>query len=99
VEQAVPAQGFSIEPGFHSLNGRALLDTSKCRPLDTRQYMPPADDLVLEFETGKSYYIAFDRSYQNPNHWRLVVWKEEQAPVEPSGNTLEIEMGQDLIQP
>ena len=99
VDQAVPAQGFNIEAGFHSLNGRALLDTSKCRPLDTRQYIPPADDLVMEFEPDKSYYIAFDRSYQDPDHWRLVVWKEEQIPVESSGNTLETEMDLDLPQP
>ena len=73
--------GFDLEPGMHSLNGRAILDTSYCRPIHGRisQDVP---DLEAEFEAGKTYYIALDHNSRNFNEWRLVIWKvepEEQA--------------------
>ncbi len=72
----VHRNGFDIEAGRHSLNGRAFLDTSYCRPLHGRvsQEVP---DLEVEFEAGKTYYIGFDHSSRNVNDWRLVVWKVE----------------------
>jgi hypothetical protein len=73
--------GFDLEPGSHRLNGRAILDTSYCKPIHGRisQRVP---DLEGEFEAGKTYYVALDHSSRNFNEWRLVIWKVE--PEEPS---------------
>ncbi|MCW8926708.1 MAG: hypothetical protein OQJ84_10640 [Xanthomonadales bacterium] len=85
-DRAFPAQGFSIEAGLHHLNGKALLDTKKCRPLEADQYIPPAADLSMEFVAGNIYYIAYDRSHPDTREWRLVVWKvEQQVTTEPEG--------------
>ena len=75
--QAVPARGFMIEPGRHRLNGRAVLDTTRCWPMDEIQHIPPAKDLEVDFEAGKVYYLAYDRSHPDVNRWQLVVWKVE----------------------
>lgn len=83
-DRALPAQGFSIEAGWHSLNGNALLDTKKCQPLEVDQYIPPAADLSMEFVAGKIYYIAYDRSYPDSGEWHLVVWKVESEAVAES---------------
>jgi len=83
-DRALPAQGFSIEPGLHRLNGKALLDSKKCRPLEADLYIPPAADLSMEFITGNIYYIAYDRSHPEAAEWRLVVWKVEQEDVSGS---------------
>lgn len=81
MRQAVSAQGFMIEPGLHRLNGRVLLDTTRCWPLDENQHIPPAADLEVDFEVGKVYYLAYDRSHPDANRWQLVVWKVEQGPL------------------
>jgi len=83
-DRAFPSQGFSIEAGSHRLNGKALLDSKKCQPLEVDQYIPPAADLLMEFVAGNIYYIAYDRSHPDTGEWRLVVWKvEQQAATEP----------------
>jgi len=79
VKQAVPGNGFPLEPGVHSVNGLVLLDTTKCRRSDVALDIRTTADLVVDFETGKIYYIAYDRTFQNPEEWKLVVWKIEQA--------------------
>jgi hypothetical protein len=84
--QAVPSQGFSMVAGPHRLNGRAVLDTEKCRPLEMDQYIPPATDLSMDFATGTTYHIAYDRSHLDSSQWRLVVWKVEQEPVLGAGD-------------
>lgn len=82
---AQPAQGFSLQAGVHSLNGKALLDTGKCRPIEADLYVPSAADLVMEFVAGNIYYLAYDRSYPDASQWRLVVWKvEAEEVVEPA---------------
>ena len=73
----VPAHGFLIEPGVHTINGRATLDTSKCRPIDGDNELGSVPDLEVTFEFGNTYYIAYDRSSSNPGEWGLVVWKVE----------------------
>ena len=81
----VHQNGFDLEPGTHSLNGRAILDTTYCRPIHGRvsQDMP---NLVAEFEAGKTYYIALDHGSRNFNDWRLVIWKvEPEESVEEQG--------------
>jgi len=79
VRQALPGKGFLIEPGAHSLNGQAILDTRKCRRPEGDLKISRADDLVVNFEAGNTYYIAYDRSAQNSAEWKLLVWKVEQA--------------------
>ncbi len=73
----VPAQGFLIEPGVHTINGRATLDITKCRPIDGANQPGRVPDLEVTFEFGNTYYIAYDRSSSNPGEWGLVVWKVE----------------------
>ncbi len=75
--RAVPAQGFLIEPGVHTINGRATLDTRKCQPLTAYQQIGRATDLEVNFEPGRIYYIAYDHKPQNTEEWKLVVWKVE----------------------
>ena len=74
---ALSARGFTIEAGIHAINGRATLDTRKCQPLDGDQQIGTTPDLELNFETGRIYYIAYDRSSPNTDEWQLVVWKVE----------------------
>lgn len=73
----VPAQGFLIEPGIHAINGRATLDTRKCQPIAADQQIGSTADLEVNFEAGRTYYIAYDHKSQNTEEWRLVVWKVE----------------------
>jgi len=84
VKRVMPAPGFLIEPGVHTINGRALLDTTKCRPLADDQKIATAPDLEVNFETGNIYYIAYDRSHPDTAEWKLVVWKVEQAGLPES---------------
>jgi hypothetical protein len=86
----MPAPGFEIEPGIHSINGQAVLDTTKCRPLDDNQQLIGAVDLEVNFEAGKTYHIAYDRSGQSSDEWKLIVWKVEQAVQN---------LSEDLVQP
>jgi hypothetical protein len=81
-----PAEGLLIEPGWHSFNGRAILDAERCRALGEDLVLPPAADLAINVEAGKVYSIAYDRSHRDPQHWRLVVWKVADMPVDaPAG--------------
>jgi len=91
VKQVVPAHGFQIESGVHSLNGRAILDTTKCKPLNGNQKIPGAVDLLVNFEAGNTYYIAYDRSHPSIDEWKLVVWKVEQA--DPPENQMQSQDG------
>ena len=75
--RVVPAQGFLIEPGIHTINGRATLDTRKCQPIAVDQQIGSTTDLEVNFEAGRTYYIAYDHKSQNTEEWRLVVWKVE----------------------
>jgi len=73
----VPAQGFKIEAGVHTLNARAILDTTFCkvgRGGNRGRYAP---DLEVNFEAGKTYYIGYDHKSKNRDNWKLVVWKVE----------------------
>ncbi len=75
--RVLPARGFDIEPGVHTVNGRATLDTAKCHPIDGDLQIGSAPGLEVNFETGRIYYIAYDHSSDNPGEWQLVVWKVE----------------------
>lgn len=76
-ERLVPKMGFKIEPGVHTINGRAVLDTTFCsvvRGGNTGWHTP---DLEVDFEAGKTYYIGYDHKSKNRDEWKLVVWKVE----------------------
>ena len=74
--RVLPARGFAIEAGVHTINGRVTLDTTKCGPMGDLQ-MRRAPDLEVNFEIGRIYYVAYDRSSPNTDDWQLVVWKVE----------------------
>jgi hypothetical protein len=72
----VSKQGFKLEAGTHSLNGRALVNVGNCPAVRGRNsYVVP--DLEAEFEAGKTYYVGMDHSSKNKEEWRLVIWKVE----------------------
>ena len=71
----VPAQGFKIEPGVHTLNARAILDSTFCRIGRGGNRGWYAPDLEVNFEAGKTYYIGYDHKSKNRDEWKLVVWK------------------------
>ena len=73
----VPARGFMIEPGIHTLNGLATLDTSHC-PIPAGQEPGPAPDLEFGFEAGKTYFVAYEYKSVDVLDWKLVVWKVEE---------------------
>ena len=78
-KRAVPAQGFLIEAGLHTINGRAKLDISSCPFKDDDLRISPAPELEVNFESGKIYYIAYYHGSDNTEDWQLVVWNIEQA--------------------
>ena len=89
-QKVVPAQGFSIEPGVHTLNGRAIIDTTFCAVGRGGNIPGNAPDLEVDFEVGKTYYIGYDHKSVNRDDWRLVVWKvEDNLPVSPDAPDIE----------
>ncbi len=75
-EKFVHPQGFTLEPGSHSLSGTVALDTSYCKVARGNEWteIPP---LEADFEAGKTYYLGFDHSSSNRADWALVIWKVE----------------------
>lgn len=72
----VAKQGFELNAGTHSMNGRAIINTANCPAIRGRNsYVVP--DLEADFEAGKTYYVGLDHSSKNKEEWRLVVWKTE----------------------
>lgn len=76
-KEIVPARGFNIEPGEHSLNGRALIDTTWCKLGKDDRIFGPVADLKINVQAGRTYYIGFDHKPDNRQGWKLVVWKVE----------------------
>ena len=77
---SVSAKRFLIEPGFHSLNGKAMLDIESCPIADKRLQLKSAEDLEFNFELGNTYYIGYYHKPANPEEWKLVVWNVETNP-------------------
>jgi len=72
----VSKQGFELDAGTHSMNGRAIINTANCPAIRGRNsYVVP--DLEADFQAGKTYYVGLDHSSKNKEEWRLVVWKTE----------------------
>ena len=76
-QKFVPAQGFTIEPGVHTLNGRAKIDTTYCKAMRGGNIPGSVPDLEVDFEAGMTYYIGYDHDSLNRDDWKLVVWKIE----------------------
>ncbi len=77
-KRVVPAQGFLIEPGVHTLNGRATLDMTQCPSIKADLQLRGSPGLEVNFEAGRTYYIAYDYESQDPNEWQLIIWKVDQ---------------------
>ena len=77
---AVSAKSFLIKPGFHSLNGKAMLDMSTCPITDSYLRMSSAADLEINFERGYTYYVGYYHKTANPEEWKLVVWDVKTNP-------------------
>ena len=75
-EVAVQRMGFDLDPGKHTMSGRALIDTSFCLTVgggtNRGNNTPP---LEAEFEAGKTYYVGLDHSARNRKDWKYVIWK------------------------
>ncbi len=74
----LPALGFDLDPGEHSLQGFATAELTNCPTVKKRSRKPDyAPYLDWFFEPGKVYYVALDQSSPHRENWRLVVWKVE----------------------
>jgi len=80
-DRTVSAKGFLIEPGLHSLNGRATLDLTSCPLGDPRLTIDNTADLEVEFEAGNTYYIGYFHPPDRLDEWKLVVWNVEANPL------------------
>lgn len=69
--------GFDLEPGNHSLNARAVVNTSFCKAVGPSNGREKTEPLEANFEAGKTYYLGYDHSSSNRNDWKLVIWKIE----------------------
>lgn len=79
-KKLVSAREFVIEPGIHTINGKAILDTTHCPITDPRLQVPSAPDLEFNFEIGSTYYIGYFHKSENTEEWQLVVWNIETNP-------------------
>jgi hypothetical protein len=79
-KKVVSAKSFLVEPGIHTINGKAKLDTSSCPITDPRLQISSAPDLEVNFELGFTYYVGFVHKSANPEDWQLVVWHIETNP-------------------
>lgn len=78
--RTVSALGFLIEPGVHTLNGKATLDLTYCPLGDSNLSISSAADLEVDFEPGSTYYIGYFHPPANIEEWKLVVWQIEKTP-------------------
>ena len=74
-ETKVQRMGFDLEPGKHSLSGRALINTSYCPTIGQshNRYETPA--LEAEFAAGKTYYVGINHKSPDRKNWEYVIWK------------------------
>jgi len=73
--------GFELEPGPHSMNGVAVLDTRFCRPALGRNSQGVAD-LQADFEADNTYYVGLDYTDPDAANWKLVIWKTESGALD-----------------
>ncbi|MEJ2534703.1 MAG: hypothetical protein P8008_04380 [Gammaproteobacteria bacterium] len=75
-EKIVPAQGFELEPGRHTMTGTATLDLRGC-PVARGNVHTQIPPLESDFEAGRKYWVGLDYSSPDRNEWALVIWKVE----------------------
>lgn len=78
--RVVSAKGFLIEPGIHTINGKATLDITHCPLIDSNLMIGSAADLEVDFEPGATYYVGYYHAPADPEEWKLVVWHIEGNP-------------------
>jgi len=76
-EVAVQRMGFDLEPGKHTLSGKALIDTSFCQTVGRGTNQNTAPPLEAEFEAGKTYWVGFNHKSPNRKDWKYVIWNVE----------------------
>jgi len=76
-EANVQRMGFDLEPGTHTMSGRALIDTSFCKTIGKSTGSEDTAPLEAEFEAGKTYWVGYDHKGENRNDWKYVIWKVE----------------------
>jgi len=79
--RSVPAKGFLITPGVHTVNGRATLDLALCPLSDPDLTVGEAPDLEVEFVAGETYYIGYYYPPDKLDEWKLMVWNMEANPL------------------
>ena len=79
-KRVVSALGFLIEPGVHTINGRAILDMTNCPLVESNPAINTAEDLEVNFEPGATYHIGYFHAPANTQEWKLVVWHIEKSP-------------------
>ena len=78
--RTVSALGFLIEPGVHTINGKATLDMTNCPLSEANPVINSAADLEVNFEPGGTYYIGYFHAPARTEEWELVVWHVEKSP-------------------
>jgi len=78
-EVLVPELGFDIDPGVHSLNASAVINTSFCKVVGVATGINPTQPIEYNFEADKTYYLGFDHSASLRKDWKLVIWKVEDS--------------------
>jgi len=76
--RALPARGFLLEPGIHTVNGRVTLDTTKCHSAWGNVQLGSSPGLEVNFEAGRTYHLAYDHESVSTDGWRLIIWKVDQ---------------------
>jgi hypothetical protein len=76
-EVKVQSLGFDIDPGTHTMTGRALINTSFCKAVGPGNQRYSVEPLEADFEAGKTYYVGYDHSSSNRKDWKLTIWKVE----------------------
>lgn len=74
-EARVQKMGFDLEPGKHTMSGRALINTSFCATVGSKTSRENPAPLEADFEAGKIYYVGIDHSAPSPKDWKYVIWK------------------------
>lgn len=79
-EVSVSHRAFDLEPGPHTMNGMAHVDTTFC-PVTDGGPGPGIRDLAAEFEAGKTYFVGLDHASKDRGEWQLVIWRIERDGV------------------
>lgn len=78
-EVKVQKLGFELDPGTHSLSGRANVNVSFCNAVGPGTDRNKLEPLTAEFEAGKTYHVGYDHSSPHRKDWKLVIWKIEDS--------------------